>query len=75
VSENENCQSGDNDSILLLSDLGAMSDDSSSEDEITKRILKDSIDTDLLTNDLYSNSPSKKQSDKIKSEHIFCFLN
>ncbi|XP_026822653.1 uncharacterized protein LOC113560786 [Rhopalosiphum maidis] len=44
-----------------------MSDDSSSEDEITKRILKDSIDTDLLTNDLYSNSPSKKQSDKIKS--------
>ncbi|KAL4089709.1 hypothetical protein QTP88_024687 [Uroleucon formosanum] len=44
-----------------------MSDDSSSEDEITKRILKDSIDTDLLTNDLYSNSPSEKPSDKIKS--------
>ncbi|XP_060848761.1 uncharacterized protein LOC132928242 [Rhopalosiphum padi] len=47
-----------------------MSDDSSSEDEITKRILKDSIDTDLLTNDLYSNSPSKKQSDKIKSINV-----
>ncbi|XP_015370201.1 PREDICTED: uncharacterized protein LOC107166159 [Diuraphis noxia] len=44
-----------------------MTDDSSSEDEITKRILKDSIDTDLLTNDLYSNSPGKKPSDKIKS--------
>ncbi|CAI6363900.1 unnamed protein product [Macrosiphum euphorbiae] len=44
-----------------------MSDDSSSEDEITKRILKDSIDTDLLTNDLYSNSPTEKPSDKIKS--------
>ncbi|XP_001951035.1 uncharacterized protein LOC100168536 [Acyrthosiphon pisum] len=44
-----------------------MSDYSSSEDEITKRILKDSIDTDLLTNDLYSNSPSEKSSNKIKS--------
>lgn len=44
-----------------------MSDDSSSEDEITKRILKDSIDTDLLTNDLYSSNPSKNSLDKIKS--------
>ncbi|XP_050429450.1 protein CUSTOS-like [Adelges cooleyi] len=41
-----------------------MSDDSSSEDEITKRILQDSIDNDLLTNDMYT-SNSKKQ--KIKN--------
>lgn len=44
-----------------------MSDDSSSEDEITKQILKDSIDTDLLTNDLY-NSSSEKFLNKNKSK-------
>lgn len=42
-----------------------MSDDSSSEDEITKRILKDSIDKDLLTNDLYKNG-AKKCTEKTK---------
>lgn len=42
-----------------------MSDDSSSEDEITKRILKDSIDNDLLTNDLYKNG-DKKLTEKTK---------
>lgn len=44
-----------------------MADDSSSEDEITKRILKDSIDTELLTNDLYTDSSTKKRLDEIKS--------
>lgn len=46
-----------------------MLDDSSSEDEITKRILKDSIDTDLLTNDLYNNS-IKKSLDNTKSKKV-----
>lgn len=48
-----------------------MSDDSSSEDEITKQILKDSIDTELLTNDLYTNncnSSDKKQLNEINSK-------
>lgn len=47
-----------------------MSDDSSSEDEITKRILKDSIDNDLLTNDLYNNS-SNSQKPLNKTTSIF----
>lgn len=62
--------------IFLLFLVLDMSDDSSSEDEITKRILEDSIDNDLLTNDLYSNGSKKKKSaDKIKSMlHIIMLL-
>lgn len=53
--------------LVLLVGRDKMTDDSSSEDEITKRILEDSIDTDLLTNDLYNNSNNKKTVDKMKS--------
>lgn len=47
---------------------------SSSEDEITKRILSDSIDTELLTNNLYKKSPADENN--VKSEccraHVRC---
>lgn len=48
-------------------------DDSSSEDEITKQILRDSVDTDLLTDDLYKNSnvADKKSLDKTKSQYLY----
>ncbi|VVC36130.1 Hypothetical protein CINCED_3A007031 [Cinara cedri] len=49
-----------------------MSEDSSSEDEITKRILRDSVDTDLLTDDLYKNGSTsgKKPCDRIKNTNL-----
>lgn len=53
--------------LFLYLDFDNMCDDSSSEDEITKRILEDSIDTELLTNDLFADSSTKRPLDEIKS--------